>query len=112
MPRGTMEFCDDCGSMMKTDDDVWVCGSCGAEKPRDADSEAVMTSTAEREGSEVVDMSDVDEAEIGPTTTVICPECGHDRARYEMKQIRSADESETRFLTCVECDHKWREDDH
>ena len=107
-----MEFCDDCGSMMKTDDDVWVCGSCGAEKPRDADSEAAMTSTAEREDSEVVDMSDVDEAEIGPTTTVICPECGHDSARYEMKQIRSADESEPRFLTCVECDHKWREDDH
>ncbi|WP_394348767.1 hypothetical protein [Haloferax volcanii] len=26
--------------------------------------------------------------------------------------MRSADESETRFFTCVECDHKWREDDH
>jgi DNA-directed RNA polymerase subunit M len=107
-----MEFCDDCGSMMKTDDDVWICGSCGAEKQRDAASEAAMTSTATREESEVVDMSDVDDEEIGPTTTVICPECSHDRARYEMKQIRSADESETRFLTCVECGHKWREDDH
>ncbi|MFW5949411.1 MAG: transcription factor S, partial [Halolamina sp.] len=22
------------------------------------------------------------------------------------------DESETRFFTCTECGHKWREDDH
>jgi DNA-directed RNA polymerase subunit M len=29
-----------------------------------------------------------------------------------MKQIRAADESETRFFTCTECGHKWREDDH
>jgi DNA-directed RNA polymerase subunit M len=107
-----MEFCDECGSMMKTEDDVWVCGNCGYEKPRDTADEAHMTSTAAREESEVVDMSDVDDAEIGPTTTVICPECGNDRARYEMKQIRSADESETRFFTCTECGHKWREDDH
>jgi DNA-directed RNA polymerase subunit M len=57
-------------------------------------------------------MSEVDEADIGPTTEARCPECGHDRARYEMKQIRAADESETRFFTCTECDHKWREDDH
>ncbi|ADQ67418.1 transcription factor S [Halogeometricum borinquense] len=107
-----MEFCDECGSMMKTDGGVWVCGSCGFEKARDAAQESHMTSTASREDSEIVDMSDVDDAEIGPTTTVKCPECGHDRARYEMKQIRSADESETRFFTCVECSHKWREDDH
>ncbi|MFB6089989.1 MAG: transcription factor S [Halobellus sp.] len=107
-----MEFCDECGSMMKTEGDVWVCGGCGYEKPRDTADEEHMTSTAAREESEVVDMSDVDDSEIGPTTTVVCPECGNDRARYEMKQIRSADESETRFFTCTECGHKWREDDH
>jgi DNA-directed RNA polymerase subunit M len=107
-----MEFCDECGSMMKTDGDKWVCGNCGYEKLRDSAKEAGMVTKQGQEASEVVDMSDVDDAEIGPTTTAHCPECGHDRARYEMKQIRSADESETRFFTCVECGHKWREDDH
>jgi len=47
-----------------------------------------------------------------PTTNARCPECGNDRAFWEMKQIRAADESETRFFTCTECEHKWREDDH
>jgi DNA-directed RNA polymerase subunit M len=97
---------------MKTEGDRWVCGSCGAEKPRDAKSEAAMQVTEGQEETEVVDVSDVDDTEVGPTTKVRCPECGNDRARYEMKQIRAADESETRFFTCTECGHKWREDDH
>jgi len=109
-----MEFCDDCGSMMQAEDDVWVCTSCDAEKARNSADEAGMVTTQGQEGSTVVDMSDVDDADIGPTTRVACPQpdCDGERARYEMKQIRAADESETRFFTCVECGHKWREDDH
>lgn len=53
-----------------------------------------------------------EESDSRPTTETRCPECGHDRAYYEMKQIRAADESETRFFECVECGQKWREDDH
>jgi len=52
------------------------------------------------------------ESESRPSTTVVCPECNHNKAYYEMKQIRAADESETRFFECVECKYKWREDDH
>ncbi|KAB1196392.1 MULTISPECIES: transcription factor S [Haloferax] len=106
-----MEFCDECGSLMTPQDGVWVCSN-GHEKDRDSEKEKTMVTTEGQQSSEVVDMSDVDAGEIGPTTKAICPSCGHDVARYEMKQIRSADESETRFFTCVECDHKWREDDH
>ena len=108
-----MEFCDECGSMMKTEGDKWVCGSCGFEKLRDSAKEAAMTTTQGQQEGEIVDMSDVDEAEIGPTVEQKCPNCDEVRSvRYEMKQIRSADESETRFFTCTECGHKWREDDH
>ena len=53
-----------------------------------------------------------DEADARPTTSVNCPECGHDTAYYHMKQIRAADESETRFFECTKCGQKWREDDH
>jgi DNA-directed RNA polymerase subunit M len=107
-----MEFCDECGSMMKTDDGMWICGSCGYEKARDSEKEAAMTSTQSQEESEVIDTSEVDAEDMGPTTEARCPECGNDRAFWEMKQIRAADESETRFFTCTECEHKWREDDH
>ena len=110
-----MQFCDECGSMMHTEGDTWVCRSCGYEEQRDSATEAdTMTTTENQADGGVVDMSDVDDAEIGPTTRVRCinPDCESERARYEMKQIRSADESETRFFTCVECGQKWREDDH
>lgn len=107
-----MEFCDECGSLMKADDGTWVCGSCGYEKARDAEKETQMTTTQNQEATEVVDMSDVAAEDTGPTTDARCPECEHDTAFWELKQIRSADESETRFFECTECGHKWREDDH
>ncbi|WP_255150735.1 RPA12/RPB9/RPC11 RNA polymerase family protein [Halorarius halobius] len=109
-----MRFCDECGSMMHTEGDAWVCRSCGHETLRDSEQEAAMTTTQGQSDDGPVDMSDVDDAEVGPTTKQQCPQpdCDGERARYEMKQIRAADESETRFFTCVECGHKWREDDH
>jgi DNA-directed RNA polymerase subunit M len=106
-----MEFCDECGSMMRTEGDVWVCPN-GHEKTRDSEREAAMVTTEGQQESEVIDTSDVDAEDMGPTTNARCPDCGNDRAYWEMKQIRSADESETRFFTCTECGHKWREDDH
>jgi DNA-directed RNA polymerase subunit M len=107
-----MEFCDECGSMMKTNDEgMWVCASCGYEKPRDAEREAQMTTTQGQEQSEVIDVSDAEDKGL-PTTSVQCPNCENDRAYWYMQQIRAADESETRFFVCTECEHKWREDDH
>jgi DNA-directed RNA polymerase subunit M len=105
-----MEFCDDCGSMMKTEGDKWVCSN-GHEKLRDSAKEATMVTTTEQEKSEVIDVSDAEDRGL-PTTTVHCPNCGHDEAYWYMQQIRSADESETRFFVCLECEQKWREDDH
>ncbi|ESS07078.1 MAG: DNA-directed RNA polymerase, subunit M [uncultured archaeon A07HB70] len=107
-----MEFCDECGAMMKADGEVWRCAE-GHEQARVGD-ETTMTTTQGQVEDGPVDMSDVDEEDVGPTTRAQCPnpDCDSERARYEMKQIRAADESETRFFTCVECDKKWREDDH
>ncbi|PSQ45889.1 transcription factor S [Halobacteriales archaeon SW_6_65_15] len=105
-----MEFCDECGSMMKAEDGMWVCGSCGHEEPK-GDS-ADYTVTEGQEDSEIIETSQGDEESALPTTEAHCPNCGNDRARWYMQQIRAADESETRFFICTECDHKWREDDN
>jgi DNA-directed RNA polymerase subunit M len=106
-----MEFCDECGSMMKTEDSAWVCGSCGYEKQRNQAAEQQMVTTEGQVETEIVDVSEAEDVGL-PTTTVQCPECDNDSAHWYLQQIRSADESETRFLICTECEHKWREDDH
>jgi DNA-directed RNA polymerase subunit M len=106
-----MEFCEECGSMMTPEDDYWVCDSCGHEQGRDAEKEAEMVTTQGQEESEVIDTSEVEDTGR-PTTRAECPECDNDQAYWYMQQIRAADESETRFLECTECEHKWRQDDH
>ncbi|WP_281194089.1 transcription factor S [Halorubrum sp. F4] len=109
-----MKFCDECGSMMKSGEgeDHWVCDACGYETDRaeEEDEEDAWT-TQSQEESEIIDVSDAEDKGL-PETTAYCPECGNDRAYWYMQQIRSADESETRFFVCTECEHKWREDDH
>ncbi|PSP71991.1 transcription factor S [Halobacteriales archaeon QS_3_64_16] len=103
-----MEFCEECGSMMRAESGVWECSQCGHTEVKATDGEFVLTQG--QEASEVIDVSD---SESGlPTTEVNCPECENDRAYWYMQQIRAADESETRFFVCTECEHRWREDDH
>ena len=103
-----MEFCDECGSMMRADDGVWECTSCGHTQVKDPDADYVISE--EQEVSEIIESGGGDSGL--PTTDAACPECDNDRAYWYMQQIRSADESETRFFVCTECEHKWREDDH
>lgn len=104
-----MEFCEDCGSMMQAEDDIWVCTSCGREQPKDPEADYVLSE--EQEVSEVIETGTGGETGL-PTTEVQCPECDNDQAHWYMQQIRAADESETRFFVCTECEHRWREDDH
>lgn len=104
-----MEFCDDCGSMMKADDELWVCGSCGNRQPKDPEASYVITEG--QEVSEIIETGGDQETGL-PTTDARCPECDNDRAYWYLQQIRSADESETRFFVCTNCEQKWREDDH
>lgn len=94
--------------MMKAEDGFWVCGSCGHEQPKDPEANFVVTQ--DQEASEIIETSG--ENNGLPETNARCPNCGHDKAYWYMQQIRAADESETRFFVCTECEHKWREDDH
>lgn len=105
-----MKFCDECGSIMHKENGTWSCRSCGFEST-EVSGEQGMVTTQTQEDEGIVDISDAEERGL-PTTETPCPECGNDRAFYYMQQIRSADESETRFFICTECEHRWREDDH
>ncbi|KAJ0177905.1 hypothetical protein K1T71_006778 [Dendrolimus kikuchii] len=42
----------------------------------------------------------------GPVVERRCPKCGNDRMSYATLQLRSADEGQTVFYTCISCKYK------
>ena len=44
--------------------------------------------------------------EDGPVVDRTCSKCGHDKMSYAALQLRSADEGQTVFFTCLKCKFK------
>ncbi|KZX11395.1 transcription factor S [Methanobrevibacter filiformis] len=104
-----MEFCPKCGAMMLPNKGKFVC-KCGFTKDvseKEADQYAV-SEKIESQDSVIMKGEEIDTL---PTTKVTCPECGNTKAFWWLRQTRSADEAETRFLRCTECRNTWREYD-
>jgi len=98
-------FCPKCKSIMFPKDGKLVCRSCGAEKDPEGG-----TVTQERKKSGLADFSeDAEEVDVLPRTRIECSKCGNKEAFWYLRQTRAADEPTTRFYTCTECKHKWRE---
>jgi len=104
-----MEFCPDCGAMLLPNDNKLKC-KCGYTKDLSKD-EADQYQVNEKVDAKDTVIVKGEEINTLPTTTVDCPKCGHDRAAWWLRQTRSADEAETRFLKCLNCKHTWREYD-
>ena len=105
-----MEFCPNCGKVLFPKDGKFSCDACGYEK------NVTEESKKQYEVSEKVDKEDTvivtnDNVKSLPTIKVIFPECNYQLAFWWLQQTRSADESETRFFRCTECDYTWREYD-
>ncbi|WP_135827710.1 RPA12/RPB9/RPC11 RNA polymerase family protein [Halorussus halobius] len=104
-----MQFCDECGSLMHTEGETWVCRSCENEEPRDSEADAAM---ATRDGQRDDGAPAVADATQGSTETMEepCPaeDCDGDEADYEMMP-KPGGSYEVRLFTCVECGHRWRE---
>lgn len=93
--------------MMKKEDGVMVCTSCGHTEEQAVDT---FVSTERQSGDEVIETEEGASFEGKPTARdVICDECGNDEAWYTIKQTASADEPPTRFFKCKQCGHRWRE---
>jgi len=58
-----------------------------------------------KKASAVKDDDEHDEAD-GPVVERTCPKCGHQKMSYAALQLRSADEGQTVFFTCLKCKHK------
>ena len=106
-----MQFCEECGTMMVSRDEVMVCRNeeCGASADRDAELAARFESTEEQTDAEVIETEEGASFEGKPTATdVHCDRCGHEEAWYTIKQTASADEPPTRFFKCKNCSSVWR----
>lgn len=104
-----MQFCEECGSMMKPEGEQMVCTACGATIARDREQEADFVTTEAQTDADVIETAENADFEGKPTATdVRCDECGNEEAWYYIQQTASADEPPTRFFKCTECGHRWR----
>lgn len=106
-----MQFCDQCGSLMRREDGWMVCSdaSCDGRQPVDEDLAEAYVTTEPQTDTEVIETDEAAAQEGLPTTDdVRCDDCGNTRAWYTFKQTASADEPPTRFFKCTECGHRWR----
>jgi transcription elongation factor S-II len=46
---------------------------------------------------------------VAETSIYTCKKCKQNRCSFEQKQMRSADEAMSEFITCMNCGHAWRE---
>lgn len=105
-----MQFCDECGSMMKSQDGKMVCSSCGTTAQKDEERAAEFVSTETQTDDDIIETEEGMSFEGKPTADdVTCESCGHTEAWYTIKQTASADEPPTRFFKCKECGYRWRE---
>ena len=115
-----MEFCPECGSVLKpekveTDEGVavmFVCSKCGFKKPvvgrrfKPRVSRVIKHDIKQR-----VTVIGKEEQKIStlPTLKVECPKCGNNLAYVWQVQTRGGDESSTQFFRCTKCNHTFRE---
>lgn len=106
-----MQFCEVCGSMMRSNGERMVCtdADCNTETEPDQELAEAFISTHAQHNVEVIETTEGDAFEGKPTAEVYCESCGHDRAWYTIKQTASADEPPTRFFKCMDCGYRWRD---
>ena len=105
-----MQFCEECGSMMKAEGERWVCTSCESVQGRDREEETEFITTESQTFDDVIESDENANFEGKPIASdVRCDDCGNTEAWYTLKQTASADEPPTRFFKCTECGYRWRE---
>ncbi|XP_068908968.1 DNA-directed RNA polymerase I subunit RPA12 [Tenebrio molitor] len=105
-------FCPDCGSILPPPKEKGgiVCYTCSRKFPADVFEGYKVTYTINFNSGQKFD-SKKDHKKIkdeneGPVVDRKCPKCGNDKMSYATVQLRSADEGQTVFYTCIKCKFK------
>lgn len=105
-------FCPECGSIFKLPNvDPISCSYCSFETTyRELQLPTVITVSAPRPVPSWAAEKKNDDAGTGMARMVSeerCPKCDHPELLYYTMQLRSADEGQTVFYECSECNHKF-----
>lgn len=98
-------FCPKCKSLMFPVEGFFECRKC-QYKEEIAGHKATSVKEADEKMETLIVEGDL---ETLPKTRVECPKCKHREAYWVLRQMRAADEPETRIYRCVKCSHTWRE---
>ncbi|MHA1211279.1 MAG: transcription factor S [Candidatus Heimdallarchaeota archaeon] len=112
----SMEFCDDCGSMLtpkKIDSKVvMMCPKCGEGKKELGKGELLTEEIKHSKEEKIVVIENPDLIRTNPTKPMRCSKCKKvTETEYWAVQTRSGDEAATRFFRCTKCKAVWREYD-
>lgn len=105
-------FCSVCGALLPNlpvEGNTINCRACKYAAPIDEFFERETRYTVffnKRQDLSKKGKKDDKDEEEGPTIERKCPKCGHDKMSYAALQLRSADEGQTVFFTCLKCKYK------
>ncbi|MBW01776.1 DNA-directed RNA polymerase I subunit RPA12, partial [Eschrichtius robustus] len=110
--QSDLDFCPDCGSVLPLPgaQDTVACTRCGFSiNVRDFEAKVVKTSVVFHKLGTAMPMSMEEGPEFqGPVVDRRCSRCGHEGMAYHTRQMRSADEGQTVFYTCTNCNARKR----
>ncbi len=97
-------FCPKCRLLMFPTNGKLECRKCGYVKKVEKEERSIIKKREER-GMLILP----ENIETMPKTKVNCPKCSNNEAYWVLRQMRGADEPETRIYRCTKCNHSWRE---
>ncbi|XP_040568487.1 DNA-directed RNA polymerase I subunit RPA12 [Lepeophtheirus salmonis] len=104
-------FCSDCGSILPNvpSKGHLCCSACGSKADISLFLDKEISYSIEfnkREDLAVARTVGVNDLQSEPTVERTCSNCGHGLMSYAALQLRSADEGQTVFFTCLKCKFK------
>uniref|UniRef100_A0A670Z058 DNA-directed RNA polymerase I subunit RPA12 n=1 Tax=Pseudonaja textilis TaxID=8673 RepID=A0A670Z058_PSETE len=108
-----LDFCPECGTVLPLPgiQDKVICPCCSFSiDVQDFEKRVIHTSvTFNKIDSSSLTAEEGKEVK-GPLIDRKCPRCGHEGMAYHTRQMRSADEGQTVFYTCIQCKFQEKED--
>ncbi|XP_048773527.1 DNA-directed RNA polymerase I subunit RPA12-like isoform X2 [Ostrea edulis] len=101
-----LEFCPTCGTILPLPgiEDFVTCKLCGFKiNVREFDGVNIVSSIVFNRPETLQTSNEDGESPVGPLADRKCSKCGNEKMIYTTRQTRSADEGQTVFFTCPNC---------